>query len=99
MERLSSNILILCIAEKVMKQCNITDTDVTTTSADRFGINLMLDKSPKAFDFMNKLTAKLELSMVEQRAHRDTERDIEFITTKFETPAGRDIEICLTESK
>tara|TARA_B100001939_G_scaffold25848_1_gene20947 strand:- start:183 stop:482 length:300 start_codon:yes stop_codon:yes gene_type:complete len=99
MERLSSTILMLCVAEKVMKQCGLTDKEITTTSADRFGISVMLDKGAKAFDFISKLTDKMDLTIVDQRAHRDEERDTEFFTTKFETPAGRSVDICLTESK
>jgi hypothetical protein len=41
----------------------------------------------------------MDLTIVDQRAHRDEERDTEFFTTKFETPAGRSVDICLTESK
>lgn len=97
MERLTSTILLLCVAEKVMKSCGITDEEVTTTSADRFGISVMLDKSPKAYDFINKLTAKLELTIEDTRAHTDEERGNAFFTTKFKTPAGRSVDICLVQ--
>jgi hypothetical protein len=100
MERIQSTLTLLTIAVDTMESCGIIDSEVTTTSADRFGISVMLDKSPKAYDFINKLTAKLDLIIEDTRAHTDEERGNTFLTTKFETPAGRSVDICLVkESK
>ena len=100
MERIQSTLTLLTIAVNVMESCGIIDSEVTTTSADRFGISVMLDKSPKAFDFINKFVEKYDLSIEDTRAHTDEERGTAFFTTKYTTPAGRSVDICLVkESK
>ena len=100
MERIQSTLTILTIAVNLMESCGITDNEVTTTSVDKYGIRLMVDKGPKAFDFINKLTAKLDLTLADTHAHRHDERDTDFFTNYFTTPAGRSVDICLVkESK
>ena len=100
MERIQSTLTILTIAVNVMESCGITDEEVTTTSVDKYGIRLMVDKGPKSFDFINKLTAKLELTLTDTHAHSDDMRYTEFFTNYFKTPAGRSVDICLVkESK
>ena len=95
MERIQSTLTLLTIAVDTLESCGILDSEFTTASVTKHGISLMLDKSPKAYDAINKLTAKLDLVIEDTHAHRNETRGIDFFTTKFETPAGRSVDICI----